>query len=170
MLGNSWLSHVVSPFVSVETVSVAHLLYAHHLSKDSAPARKLSGHAFSVSDPNPPIAFADLYNALASLSCTHTKFICVPAVPFLLLAHLVEAYAMLQSRLPGILPKLGGNLEKLQPSSFLVSHPHLVIDCSEAERSVEDGGLGLKAPWGSLTGFARQLLECNLEHGAEKIW
>lgn len=71
-------------------------------------APDIGGQAFNVSDPNPPIAFDDLYSVLTTLTAT-TKFQDLPPVLMLALAQVIEAYYVLRLTHPilsWILPKL----------------------------------------------------------------
>ena len=51
----------------------------------------IGGQAFNVSDPNPPIAFDDMYNVISTLA-PQTKFRDLPPVLILIVAHIIEAY------------------------------------------------------------------------------
>lgn len=152
---------MIQNFVNAENVSIAHLLYEQRLvspaSKDSSV--DIGGQSFVVTDPNPPLAFGDLYLLLTTLSKTPTHFSLVSGMPLFLFSYLVEWYVLLQYRyLPWILPPVTNkNLLSLQPALFAVCNPHTIVDDSRARAKPEHGGLGYSAPVTSLDGFCREV-------------
>ncbi|RAH82113.1 NAD(P)-binding protein [Aspergillus japonicus CBS 114.51] len=161
----SWIYPVVQNFVNAENVSIAHLLYEQRLLEHTAtPAQlpNIGGQAFLVTDPNPAIAFSDLYLLLTTLAKTPVKFPRVPAIPFFLLSYLVEWYALLQHLyLPWLLPPVPSDLAQLQPGLFAISNVHVIADDSRARRSPAQGGLGYAPPIGTLYGMCKQLEDWN---------
>ncbi|GFG24518.1 sterol-4-alpha-carboxylate 3-dehydrogenase, decarboxylating [Aspergillus udagawae] len=169
----SWTYPVIQSFVNAENVSIAHLLYEQRLLEHTAsPAQfpNIGGQAFTVTDPNPAIAFSDIYLLMTTLAKTPIRFPRVPPVPFLLLSYLLEWYALLQHiYLPRLLPKITGDLAPLQPALFAISDVHTFADDSRARMAPADGGLGYVAPITTLEGMCKQVLEWNRSAGAETV-
>jgi hypothetical protein len=99
-------------FVYVENCSLAHLLYEQRLLELADNASNglpdIGGQAFNISDPNPPIAFGDMYTALTTL-VPQTRFRDLPPVLMLAVAHAIEAYYVFRLTHPivsWILPKI----------------------------------------------------------------
>lgn len=170
---NSWTYPVIQSFVNAENVSIAHLLYEQRLLDHTASPTKLpniGGQAFTVTDPNPAIAFSDLYLLMTTLAKTPIRFPRVAPVPMLLLSYLLEWYALLQHLyLPRLLPRITGDLEQLQPGLFAISDVHTFADDSRARKSPAEGGLGYVAPMTTLDGMCKQVLEWNRSAGAETV-
>ncbi|KAH2338297.1 hypothetical protein KXW87_005141 [Aspergillus fumigatus] len=169
----SWTYPVIQSFVNAENVSIAHLLYEQRLLDHTASPTKLpniGGQAFTVTDPNPAIAFSDLYLLMTTLAKTPIRFPRVAPVPMLLLSYLLEWYALLQHLyLPRLLPRITGDLEQLQPGLFAISDVHTFADDSRARKSPAEGGLGYVAPMTTLDGMCKQVLEWNRSAGAETV-
>lgn len=169
----SWTYPVIQSFVNAENVSIAHLLYEQRLLEHTAsPAQlpNIGGQAFAVTDPNPAIAFSDIYLLLTTLAKTHLRFPRLPPAPLLLLSHLLEWYSLLQHLyLPRVLPKITGDLAQLQPGLFAISDVHAFADDSRARRAPADGGLGYDAPITTLEGMCKQVLEWNQSVGKETV-
>lgn len=147
----------------------------------------IGGQAFNVSDPNPPIAFGDVYNVLTTLTVT-TKFRDLPVVLMLALAHIIEAYYVLRLIHPTIswiFPQIKvltlsrhccfltrfimqGEMALLQPSLFSLTQIHLIFDDSRARKSPKEGGLGFKAPYTSMDGLCKLVIEWKNEGKREE--
>ncbi|PKY04165.1 putative 3-beta hydroxysteroid dehydrogenase/isomerase family protein [Aspergillus campestris IBT 28561] len=142
----SWTYDVVHSFVNAENVSIAHLLYEQRLIEHTANPTALpniGGQAFVITDPNPPVNFADVYRLLSTLSKS-------------------PCYAILQHKyLPWLLPRITGDMAQLQPGLFCISSVHTVGDDSRARKSPAQGGLGYSTPLTTLDGMAKQLEEWN---------
>jgi nucleoside-diphosphate-sugar epimerase len=167
----TWAYPVLQSFVHAENVSLAHLLYEARLVEQSTDPniRRTSGQSYIVSDPNPAIAFGDLYRLLMTLADTPISFPELQPAPFLLLAYLVEAYAFLRFMCGGLLPPLSHELEQLQPSLFSILDVHVFADDSRARMRPEDGGLGYKAPLTTLEGMCRRLVDWNVQARTEGV-
>ncbi|KAJ5184726.1 3-beta hydroxysteroid dehydrogenase/isomerase [Penicillium cf. griseofulvum] len=166
----TWARPILQSFVHAENVSIAHLLYEQRLIQQSEPGSQLpntGGQAFIVSDPNPAIAFDDLYTLLTMLSKTPVSFPDVPAVPLLAMAYLVEMYAFLQYRYFSWLPRLSGDIAQLQPSVFSIVNVHVFADDSRAKLAPEMGGLGYNPPLNTLDGLCRRLVDWNTKEGKD---
>ena len=88
----------------------------------------------------------------------------VPPAPLLLIAHLVEAYTLLQHRYLRFLPVLTQfDLTMLQPSMFNYSTLNIIYDDSRARRD-----LGYKPGHTTLEGLCLHLLEWN-EKAEQKL-
>ncbi|CAA7267679.1 unnamed protein product [Cyclocybe aegerita] len=81
-----------------------------------------------------------------------------------LLAHAIEFYYKLQSRLPWLLPPIKGEIVNVQPALFDVAIVHIKIDDPRARLPPEEGGLGYRAPWTTLDGslFASMSFNSNV--------
>ncbi|KAL4949775.1 hypothetical protein BDW69DRAFT_69216 [Aspergillus filifer] len=173
--GPTWLPHVIQNFVNAENVSIAHLAYEqrlieHTASPDTLP--NIGGQSFIVTDPNPAITFSDIYLALTTLATTPIRFPYVPPVPMYILSYLVEWYVLFRHFYAPFLPAVTGDLNRLQPSVFSISNPHLIIDDSRARESAEKGGLGYNPPLTTLNGVCKEVVHWNrlaAEKGAEVV-
>ncbi|OQE46654.1 hypothetical protein PENCOP_c001G05244 [Penicillium coprophilum] len=168
----TWARPILQSFVHAENVSLAHLLYEQRLIQQSKPGSQLpntGGQAFIVSDPNPAIAFGDLYTLLTTLSKTPVLFPEVPPAPLLLLAYFLEMYAFLQYKYLTWLPVLSGDLAQLQPSVFSIVNVHVFADDSRAKLAPEMGGLGYNPPLNTLDGLCRRLVDWNTEAEGKKM-
>ncbi|GES60735.1 NAD(P)-binding protein [Aspergillus terreus] len=162
----SWTYDVIHSFVNAENVSLAHLLYEQRLIEHTDHPDKrpnIGGQAFVVSDPNPAVAFSDVYLLLTTLSKTPVSFPRVPAIPFVLLSHLVEWYALFQHTYCPWLPRVQGDLAQMQPALFFIANVHTFADDSRARKSPEQGGLGYAPAITTLGGMCKQLVEWNLD-------
>lgn len=164
---------MIQSFVNAENVSIAHLFYEKCLLEQSQPGSTLpntGGQAFTVTDPNPAIAFDDIYTLQTTLSKTPISFPNVPALPILLLAHLIELYALVQYRyLPELLPRLSPDLAQLQPALFSVASIHCIADDSRARKSPQLGGLGYSAPLTTLDAMCKELIEWNRRADGKRV-
>ena len=124
-----------------------------------------------VTDPNPAIAFSDIYTLLPALAKNPVKFPTVNPVPLFVLAHFVELYVVLQYRYLPWLPKVTGDLAQMQPALFGVSTVHAIVDDSRARKSPEEGGLGYRAPITTLDGMCKEIYEwnCSLEKNTAAV-
>lgn len=119
---------------------------------------EIGGQAFIITDPNPPISYADFYLLVETLSVKPTKFPPVHPVPFLILAYVLEWYVLLQHRyLPWLLPKVTGDFYQIQPALFSIADVFLIADDSRARKPPEEGGLGYKAPLTTLEAMCKEL-------------
>lgn len=165
----SWFPHVIHNFVSGRNVSLAHLQMEAALARPEMP--KCAGRPFNITDPNPPLAFQDLYDAVKELSLSPISMVFPPPIALLVLAHLVEAWCLLLARLPVLTTLLGFREPKppllfLQPSVFTASS-HSIVDDSAARRAIEDGGLNYRGVCPTIEGFCEQILSWNRER--EKV-
>ncbi|KAL2017707.1 hypothetical protein VTK56DRAFT_1732 [Thermocarpiscus australiensis] len=165
----SWIPHVIQNFVNSRNVALAHLQFEAALAQTDKPMPRCAGRTFNVTDPGPPIAFADAYAAAAELSVT--PFTVTYKSPLLLffVAHVTEAWCLLLARFPFLTTWLGwrepsGPIHFLQPAVFSISI-HTLIDDSAARRTVQEGGFGYKGECTTLEGVCEQILEWNREHG-----
>lgn len=132
----------------------------HHNQTSLRP--DIGGQAFLVTDPNPAITFGDLYTLLRTVADTPMRLVNVPPVSFLLLAHILEWYTLLQHRhLSRLLPKLTGDLAQFQPSLFSIFDVHVIVDDSRARKAPEDGGLGYRPPITTLDGMCMEVAHWN---------
>ncbi|KAI1636108.1 hypothetical protein F4809DRAFT_663126 [Biscogniauxia mediterranea] len=163
----TWIPHIIQPFVHGINVALAHLQHEsallHRPPSSSSPL--CSGRPFVVTDPNPPIAYADLYAAISTLSAHPFAAVRVPPAAALLLAHALELYDDLALQLR--LPPLRGDARLLKPGLFSIC-THLVAADAAARRPVADGGLGYEGAVRTLDGVVAEVLAWNREHGREE--
>jgi hypothetical protein len=141
-------------FVHTDNVALAHLLYEQALI--SSPS-KVSGKKYLMTDPNPGVAFCDIYRLLAIL--TTFRAIEVPALPMIMLAQVIEWYTLARVTIPPlkwVLPKVPGVLSRLQPATINVANSHQFSSNTIIEMSVEDGGLGYRGIYRTLEGMCTQ--------------
>lgn len=161
----TWVTPILQSFVNAENVSIAHLLYEESLCRQSQPGSSLpdtGGQAYVVTDPNPAIAFKDIYTLLNALSSTPLSFPVLQPGLLLVFSYLVEAYVVIQEKLLfWLLPKITGDLVQMQPSLFAISDVFCFADDRRAKKRVENGGLGYNPPLTTLDGMCKQLVEWN---------
>lgn len=120
-----------------------------------------------MTDPNPPVAFNDIYMLMEAYAKTPVSFTTVEPIAMFLLSYLIEAYAVVQySYLPWLLPAIPKDLYQLQPTLFNISDIFCIADDSRARKAPEQGGLGYEPPFTTIQGISKQLLEWN--RAAEK--
>ncbi|TFK49396.1 NAD(P)-binding protein [Heliocybe sulcata] len=169
----TWIGHILQNFVYVENVSLAHLNYEQRLIESLRGAKPdVSGQAFVVTDPGPPVTYGDVYRGLSALTDGMVKFPFLSPTAMLLLAHIFEAYyvariflmdssSSLFRMLGWLLPAIGGDLVNLQPSMFALTMVHLVFDDSRARLPPEKGGLGYTGVWTTEEGLCKLVDEFN---------
>ncbi|KAJ5215084.1 hypothetical protein N7468_010763 [Penicillium chermesinum] len=167
----TWVRPIVHSFVNAENVSIAHLLYEQRLVEQSQPgttAPDIGGQAFVVTDPNPAIAFGDIYTLLGKLSKTPVSFPTVEPILMLLLGYVIEFYSFIQhAYLPWLLPKITGDLAQVQPALFAITDVHVLADDTRARLPPHKGGLGYNPPLTTLDGMCKQLLDWNQKAGGD---
>lgn len=151
-------------------MALAHLQFEAALARPDMPP--CGGRTFNVTDPGPPVAYADMYAAATELSATPVSVTVTAPLPLLVLAHLTEAWCLLLARFPFLTSWFGcrepsGPVHLLQPSVFSVSI-HTVVDDSRARRSVAEGGIGYESGCATLEGICEEILEWNREHQGSK--
>lgn len=162
----TWILHVIQNFVNSRNVAIAHLQFEAALAQTDRPMPACAGRTFNVTDPGPPIAFADLYAAAVQLSATPITVTRKSPLLLYLIAHVTEAWCLLVTRVP-LLTRLGlrepsGPIHFLQPSVFSVSI-HTVVDDSMARKSVAEGGIGYEGGCTTIEGVCEEMLEWNRE-------
>jgi hypothetical protein len=131
------------------------LLYEHALI--TSPG-KVAGKKFLMTDPNEGVAFGDIYRLLAVLN--NFRQIEVPALPMIMLAHVIEWYTLSRVTVPPlrwVMPKLPHLLSQLQPATINVANSHQFSNNTIIERSVEYGGLGYRGIYNTLEGMCTQM-------------
>ena len=146
--------------------AVAHLDFEAVLANPRSSTAPQAGRPFTVTDPNPPVLFGDIYRAVEWLSVTPFHPPEVVGVLMLLVAYIIEAYMKLPRRFPAlknILPPLTGDVKHLQPGLFtVVTHVYATND--PVSKPVKEGGLGYRGLLTTTEGVAQQVLEWNREH------
>lgn len=179
----TWVQNSIQSECYVENASLAHLLYEQRLINldihggVNKALPDIGGQSFMITDPNPPIAYGDIYGALNTLTkgvCIFPKF---PPIAMLVFAHCVELYYLAHFRTTSIkfgnlgtlfskiMPPVGGDVINLQTSLFPLTSVHLLIDDSRAQLPPEKGGLGYKAPFTSLQGICKVVREHEINEG-----
>ncbi|CAH0027873.1 unnamed protein product [Clonostachys rhizophaga] len=160
----TWIPHVIQNFVHGANVAEG------HLRQEAVLARKgdcpQAGRPFIVTDPNPPITFADLYGTITTLSVHPTKLQLIQPVIILVLSHILEWYSQLPYRLPflkPILPEMKGDIKTLRPGLFSVC-THVIASDARARKPVAEGGLGYRGTFTTLQGMVTEVIEWNQEH------
>ncbi|KAK3985664.1 hypothetical protein QBC44DRAFT_334576 [Cladorrhinum sp. PSN332] len=167
----TWTFHVVHSFVHGINVALAHLQFEAVLASscDSAVMPQ-AGRPFVVTDPNPPIAFSDLYHAVETLSSTPFRTVPLNPVLMVLLSYPTEWYSLLLAKYPllrKVLPELDGDIKHLKPGVFSIC-THLIASNDTAGRPVSKGGLGYTGVLMTLEGMVQEIFEWNLEHADTK--
>lgn len=179
--GPTWLTNILNYFVDARNVALGHLWFEDALMKeadstkeeDQARSRKggkesvkdsVSGKAYAITDPNPPVTYGHLYRLFTLLShpTTPCRFPVVPTIPMLLVAYIVEAYSLLLKHWGGMLGKLlpapNGDLAALQPAIFNMCTAHFIYEGGD-EMARQD--LGYKGVVGTLRGLCESVVEWN---------
>ena len=184
----TWLTNNLIHFVDARNVALGHLWFEDALIKEADSAERkdedrsrkggqetakdsVSGKAYAITDPNPPVTYGHLYRLFTLLShhTTPCRFPVVSPIPILLIAYIVEAYSLLLKRWGGMLGRLlptpKGDLAVLQPALFNMSTAHFIYDGGD-EMARRD--LGYKGVVGTLSGLCESVVEWN-EGMEEKI-
>lgn len=159
----SWIFHMVLNLVHAENVSIAHLAFENTLLIQPDAAKKISGKAYAVTDPSPPITFGAFYNLLTVLAdpLKPVKFIEISAMPMVLLSYVIEFYVYLRFRfqlLDRILPDVTGDMKLLQPGMLRTCLLHTMCIDEKARREI-----GYRAAYGTLEGLATTMVDWNEE-------
>ncbi|GAQ44427.1 hypothetical protein AtubIFM54640_011144 [Aspergillus tubingensis] len=168
----AWLIDTMQNFVNAENVSIAHLLYEQRLiehTNSPTTLPNIGGQSFLVTDPNPAPTYGDVYLLLHTLSKTPANFPRVPPVPFLILSYLIEWYSFLQVVYFPWLPRITGDIAKMQPALFSITNVHYIADDSRARKSPEQGGLGYAPPITTMYGMCKHLEVWNREADQKKV-
>ncbi len=167
---HSWSYNIVNSFVHGANCAIAHLHLEAVLVRLGSDLAPQAGRPFTVTDPNPPITYADLWRLIETLSVTPFRTVPLPPVAMLLLSYAIEAYCLAPARYPFLrrfLPAITGDLRHLKPGLFSVA-THLYATNESAARSVADGGLGYQGVLTTLEGMCQELVEWNQEHVEHK--
>ncbi|KAK1758173.1 hypothetical protein QBC47DRAFT_133782 [Echria macrotheca] len=162
----TWTPHIVQSFAHGINTAIAHLQFEAVLALPESHQKSQAGRPFIITDPNPPIAYRDLYLLVEMLSVTPFRTIILPPVVILLLAHMIEAYTLLRLRFPvlqWILPPMQGDIKHLKPAIFSIC-THLVAHNDVASRPVSRGGLGYTGVLTTLEGMTQEVIEWNHLH------
>ncbi|KZP14949.1 NAD-P-binding protein, partial [Athelia psychrophila] len=137
----TWVSAIVHNFIYVKNAAHGHLCYEARLLSPAQSSPDLSGQAFTITDPNPPPSYGDVYTVLSSLS--PTTFPTISPTLMLLVSHAIEHVYLarqllllspvrLLRALGQLVPAVTGDIVNLQPSLFNLTQVHLVWDDSRA--------------------------------------
>jgi len=139
----------------MDNVALAHLLYDDAL---ASAEPDLGGKSFTVTDPNPAIQFSDMYQLLSTLTPFRVQI--VPAVPLLILAHLIEAYCTVRrdiSFVGRMLPAIPHPTSQMQPNTIQIANSHQFANNEEISKPLKEGGLGYKGIYTSMDGMCTQV-------------
>jgi hypothetical protein len=133
----------------------------------------IGGDCFSISDPNPPHTYKDIYLTLETLTRGECTFPAFSPTLMLLLAHVLEFYYVAWHTLHTTLcvphallpPPLTGDIINLQTSLFALTSVHLICDDSRARLPPERGGLGYRGTWTTLQGLCKTVEEHRMAGG-----
>jgi len=160
----------VQSFLHGANCAVAHLHFEAVLADPTSYSAPQAGRPYTVTDPNPPIQYRDLWFLLGTAAITPFRTIVLQPVPMLLLAYAIEFYSLLPYRQPllrKMLPQLTGDIKHIQPGIFSVS-THVFATNDPAQRSVKEGGLGYRGVITTLEGMCQEVLDWNHEHASVK--
>ncbi|KAK3336297.1 hypothetical protein B0T19DRAFT_35313 [Cercophora scortea] len=162
----TWTSHIVQSFVHGINAAIAHLQLEAVLTPPESASAPQAGRPFTITDPNPPITYSDLYLLISSLAVTPFRVILLQPVGMLLLSYPVEWYILLLVKVPRlrkVFPPLMGEVKHLQPALFSIC-THVIATAAAASRRVEDGGIGYTGILTTLEGMVQEVVEWNHEH------
>jgi hypothetical protein len=157
----TWVQNMYQNFIYCENTSYAHLLYEQRLIEmPQIPGRpNIGGQSFIVTDPNKATCYGDIHLGLKHLSKGRMTMDHVPPIVMLLLSYVVEAYHYTQNTWLRFLPPIRSELLCLQPALLYFTSCHLIFDDSRARSLPEQGGLGYKAPFTSIRGIAKLVMQ-----------
>ncbi|KAK1830180.1 hypothetical protein QBC39DRAFT_331728 [Podospora conica] len=166
----TWTSEIVQSFVHGINTAIAHLDFEAILASPDAFKLPQAGRPFVVTDPNPPIKYADLYYLIKSLAITRFHVVPLPPIVMVLLSYVIEAYTLARLQWPWlqwVLPPVPGDMKHLKPAIFSIC-THLVASNEEASKPVAMGGLGYSAVLTTLEGMTQEVVEWNHVHRTAK--
>ena len=162
----AWSYNIVNSFIHGMNCSLAHLNLEAVLADPYSSTMPQAGRPFTVTDPNAPIQFLDMYLALEKLSVTPFRTIPLIPVHMLITAYMIELYIMMLHRIPvfkNVLPNVSGDAKYLQPALFSVM-THLYATNDPASKPVKEGGIGYHGVINTTDGMVQQIVEWNNEH------
>ncbi|KAF2404453.1 NAD(P)-binding protein [Trichodelitschia bisporula] len=160
----TWVPNNIATWVSADNVALAHLQFEAALL--SPKFRKVNGKTFNVHDNGKPIAFRDLYRLLSLHSVTGFKANFIPALPMVILGHLVEMYHLLWTYfgpLNALVPEPSGDIMMIQPPVLTACSNTIAID-DAARKPVEEGGIAYKPFTNTMDGMILAVREWNRNH------
>ena len=165
-----WTSEIVQSFAHGINTAIAHLDFEAILALPNSSGLPQAGRPFVVTDPNPPIKYADLYFLIKTLAITRFHVIPLAPIIMVLLSYGIEAYTLMRLRLTWlrwVLPPVVGNVKHLKPAIFSIC-THLVASNDEASKPVAAGGLGYTGVLTTLEGMTQEVVEWNHVHQTAK--
>lgn len=163
-----WTAHIVQSFVHGANAAIAHLQFEAVLASAGSHGSKQAGRPFVVTDPNPPIAYRDLYLLIETLAITPFRTLTLQPAMVILLSHVLEAYIFFRLTSPvlgAILPPLSGDIKHLRPALLSIC-THLVASNELVGLPVSSGGLGYTGVLTTLEGMTQEVVEWNQIHRA----
>jgi hypothetical protein len=172
---------MVQSFNYVENCSLAHLCYEERLLEISNGGANpdISGRAFTVTDPGPPLTYGDVYKVVETLD-DETFFPRLSPTAMLLVAQILEfiyltryfldsSSSRLLRALSCLFPNITGDIVNLQPSLFSLTQLHLIFDDSQARLSPAKGGLGYRGAFTTLEGICKTVEEYHKSDGRGEL-
>lgn len=166
----SWSYNIVNSFIHGMNCSLAHLNFEAVLADPRSSTMPQAGRPFTVTDPNAPIQFQDLWFALEKLSVSPFRTIPLIPVHMLITSYIIEFYIQLPQRLPflkNILPQVSGETKHLQPGLFSIV-THLYATNDPASKPVDKGGINYQGVINTTDGVVQQLVDWNNEQAGRQ--
>lgn len=136
-------------------VSLGHLA----LDKGLLSSPGIGGRSFAITEHD-LISYGDYGLALTTLAAAPMKYHLVPPLLIVMMAYLIEAYALLQARFMPFLPGTSGDLNLLQPGTLSMSTGHFLYSIDAARDD-----LGYEPAMGTLEGMCLTIREWNENAG-----
>ncbi|KAJ3732598.1 NAD(P)-binding protein [Lentinula guzmanii] len=182
----TFFPNLITSNIYVENCSLAHLCYEQRLIEMATQSESMGrlipdigGNAFTVTDPQQPVLWSDLYAALSRFTDGSCQYSIISPTLLILVSFVVERYYITRhrlcssipvvARLAKYLPQLRGDLLALQPSVMVLSYAHILVDDSRARLSPSEGGLGYDAPWTALEGLYKTIKQFETEGSLRPI-
>ena len=107
-------------------------------------------------------SYDDYYRVLTTLATTPMEYRVISLLPILVLAYMVEAYALLRARVMPFLPATQGRLDLLQPATLYMSTGHFFYNIDQAKDD-----LGYEPAMGTLEGLCMSVRDWNEQYGGK---
>jgi hypothetical protein len=149
----------------MDNVALAHLLYEDAMLTSCG---SVSGRAFTVTDPNPALAFQDIYTLLSAL--TPFTYRVIPAVPMHIIAQLVEIYCVVREVIPlmsSVLPAMPPPMDMMQPAMLQVANSFQFASNDVISKPVSEGGLAYRGIYTTMEGMCTEVRNWVDDHGGK---
>jgi hypothetical protein len=156
----------VQSFVHAINVAIAHLDFEAVLASPESSSLAQAGRPFVITDPNPPIAYRDMYFLVQTLATTPFQVLTLQPIVMVLMSYPIEWYSLSLAWFPllqRVLPALTGEVKHLKPGIFSIC-THLVASNAVAGQPAAKGGLGYTGVLTTLEGMTQEVVEWNHDH------